>query len=268
MACAPCSPRATSVALARPDDFHHHLRDGGFLPHLVNAAARQFNRVLVMPNLRPPVTTVELATAYRERIMGCLEDAEAMTARGFLPLMTLYLTDNTTPEDIAKAKASGIIYACKLYPAGATTNSDSGVTDLPALLPTLKAMAEHGLLLLVHGEVTDFDVDFFDREKVFIERHMTMLVKECPDLKMVMEHVTTADAVEFVKSCPPNVAATITPQHLLYSRNSLFDKGIRPHMFCLPILKREEHRLALIEAISSGNPKFFLGTDSAPHEMG
>jgi len=211
---------ATSLRLRRPDDMHHHLRDGSFLPLLVNSAAAQFNRVLVMPNLSPPVTTTALAIAYHERIMAALEPTAA--SAGFQPLMTLYLTDSTSPADIAEAKASGIVFACKLYPRGATTNSDNGVTDLAALGPTLAAMAEHGILLLVHGEVTDPAVDFFDREKVFIERHMVGIVKDYPDLKIVMEHVTTSDAVEFVSGTPDNVAATITPQHLLYNRNGAF----------------------------------------------
>ncbi|UYM16846.1 dihydroorotase [Endozoicomonas euniceicola] len=252
------------LTLTRPDDWHLHLRDGDALAETVASAARTFARAIVMPNLRPPVVTVEDATAYQQRIT-------AATPQGadFEPLMTLYLTDQTTPEMIYAAKARGNIKALKLYPAGATTNSDSGVTDLAhihdTLHDTLAAMAECGIPLLVHGEVTDPDIDIFDREKVFIDRYLRDLVKRFPTLKIVMEHITTADAVEFVTNAPANVGATITAHHLLFNRNDMLVGGIRPHYFCLPILKRNSHQQALLEAATSGNPKFFLGTDSAPH---
>jgi dihydroorotase len=244
------------------DDFHHHLRDGDKLATLVPAVATQFCRAIVMPNLRPPVTTTADALAYRERIMACVPDGVA-----FEPLMTLYLTDRTTPEMIREAKASGVVKACKLYPAGATTNSDSGVTDIALIMPALAAMAEEGLILCVHGEVTDPTVDVFDREALFIEQKLRALVDALPALKIVMEHITTKQAAEFVASAPANVAATITPQHMLYNRNAIFQGGVRPHMYCLPILKRELHREALVVAATSGSSKFFLGTDSAPHEI-
>ena len=248
------------VTLTRPDDWHLHLRDGEALKSVLADSARRFGRAIVMPNLKPPVTTVAAAAAYRARIVSVLPSGSE-----FEPLMTLYLTDNTRPAEILKAKASGIVSAVKYYPAGATTNSDSGVTDIRKCIDVLQAMAETEMPLLIHGEVTDPQVDVFDREKVFIERTMIALVQQLPSLKFVMEHITTANAVKFVLSAPANVAATITAHHLLMSRNDIFRGGIRPHYYCLPILKREEHRLALVKAATSGNPKFFLGTDSAPH---
>ena len=250
----------TSLTITRPDDWHLHLRDGAALQAVLPDTARQFARAIVMPNLRPPVTTVELAAAYRTRILAALP-----AGANFEPLMTLYLTDNTTADEIKRAKASGIIHGVKLYPAGATTNSDSGVTDLMKCANALEVMQDLGLPLLAHAEVTDSDVDVFDREKVFIDRHMTPLLKRFPFLKVVFEHITTKDAADFVTSAPNNVAATITAHHLLLNRNDMFKGGIQPHHYCLPILKRESHRLALVEAAISGNTKFFLGTDSAPH---
>ena len=250
----------TTLAIARPDDWHLHLRDGAALQAVLPDTARQFARAIVMPNLRPPVTTTELAIAYRERILQALPHGAQ-----FEPLMTLYLTDNTSADEIKKAKSSGIIHGVKLYPAGATTNSDSGVSDLSKCAAALEAMQAVGLPLLVHAEVTDADVDVFDREKVFIDRHMTPLLKCYPSLKMIFEHITTKDAADFVASAPSNVAATITAHHLLMNRNDMFKGGIQPHHYCLPILKRESHRLALVKAATSGNKKFFLGTDSAPH---
>ncbi len=226
------------------------------LPH----TARQFARAIVMPNLRPPVTTTEQALAYREAILAALP-----AGSDFTPLMTLYLTDRTSPEEIERSRASGAVHAVKLYPAGATTNSDSGVTDMDRVLPTLRAMAAAGLPLLVHGEVTDAKVDIFDRERVFVEQVLAPLLERLPELKVVMEHITTAEAARFVREAGPNVAATLTPQHLLMNRNAMLAGGIRPHHYCLPVLKRESHREALVEAATSGNPKFFLGTDSAPH---
>lgn len=248
------------LTITRPDDWHLHLRDGAALKAVLPDTARQFARAIVMPNLRPPVTTTELAAAYRQRILEALP-----AGLQFEPLMTLYLTDNTTAEEIAKAKASGIIHGVKLYPAGATTNSDSGVTSLEQCTEALAAMEKLGMPLLVHAEVTDSDVDVFDRERVFIERNMIPLLKKYPALKIVFEHITTKDAAEFVTDAPSNVAATITAHHLLMNRNDMFKGGIQPHHYCLPILKREEHRLALVQAATSGNAKFFLGTDSAPH---
>ncbi len=248
------------LILTRPDDWHLHLRDGDALKAVLPDTARQFARAIVMPNLRPPVTTTELATAYRQRILAALPKGAK-----FEPLMTLYLTDNTSAEEIKKAKASGFIHGVKLYPAGATTNSDSGVSDLLKCNAVLEAMQNVGLPLLVHAEVTDSEVDVFDRERVFIDRHMTPLLKRFPALKIVFEHITTKDAADFVTASPNNVAATITAHHLLLNRNDMFKGGIQPHHYCLPILKREEHRLALIKAATSGNAKFFLGTDSAPH---
>lgn len=250
----------TSISITRPDDWHLHLRDGNALKAVLPDTAKQFARAIVMPNLRPPVTTTELAIAYRQRIVDAIP-----AGMQFDPLMTLYLTDNTTAEEIAKAKASGIIHGVKLYPAGATTNSDSGVTSLDKCASALKAMEKLGVPLLAHAEVTDADVDVFDRESVFIERHMIPLLKKYPALKIVFEHITTKDAADFVMNAPNNVAATITVHHLLMNRNDMFKGGIQPHHYCLPILKREEHRVALVKAAISGNPKFFLGTDSAPH---
>ncbi len=248
------------LTITKPDDWHLHLRDGGVLQAVLPDTVKRFARAVVMPNLRPPVVNTGLALAYRERIRAALPRG----AR-FEPLMTLYLTDMTSPEEIVRARASGAVFAVKYYPAGATTNSDSGVTDIRKCLPTLEAMAEIGMPLLVHGEVTDPQVDVFDREKVFVERTLRPLIPRVARLKIVLEHITTAHAVEFVLAAPDNVAATITAHHLLLNRNALFQGGIRPHHYCLPVLKREEHRLALLEAAISGNPKFFLGTDSAPH---
>ena len=249
-----------SLTIIRPDDWHLHLRDGAALKAVLPDTARQFARAIVMPNLRPPVTTTELALAYRKRILDAVP-----SGMQFEPLMTLYLTDNTSAEEIAKAKASGFIHGVKLYPAGATTNSDSGVTNLDKCASALEAMQKFGVPLLAHAEVTDSDVDVFDRERVFIERHMVPLLKKYPALKIVFEHITTKDAADFVLNAPSNVAATITAHHLLMNRNDMFKGGIQPHHYCLPILKREEHRLALVQAATSGKPKFFLGTDSAPH---
>lgn len=250
----------TTLAIARPDDWHLHLRDGAALKAVLPDTARQFARAIVMPNLRPPVTTTMLAEAYRMRVLAALPKS-----LHFEPLMTLYLTDNTSADEIKKAKSSGIIHGVKLYPAGATTNSDSGVSHLSKCATALEAMQAVGLPLLVHAEVTDADVDVFDREKVFIDRHMTPLLKRYPSLKIIFEHITTKDAADFVTSAPSNVAATITAHHLLMNRNDMFKGGIQPHHYCLPILKRESHRLALVKAATSGNKKFFLGTDSAPH---
>jgi dihydroorotase len=249
-----------TLILTRPDDWHLHLRDDAALRAVVPHTTRQFARAIVMPNLRPPVTTAAQASAYRERILGSLP-----TGATFQPLMTLYLTDSMPPAEIARAKAAGHIVACKLYPAGATTNSDSGVTDVRDIYPVLEAMRAHGLPLLVHGEVTDPDVDVFDREAAFIERVLVPVMRDFPALKIVLEHITTQDAADFVREAPATVAATITAHHLLYNRNAIFQGGIRPHYYCLPILKRERHRQALIRAATGGNPKFFLGTDSAPH---
>lgn len=248
------------ITLTRPDDWHLHLRDGAALAAVLPDTARQFARAIVMPNLRPPVTTTALAQAYRERILAALPQGMR-----FEPLMTLYLTDNTTAEEILRAKASGIVHGVKLYPAGATTNSDSGVTDLANCTAALAAMQECGLPLLTHAEVTDSDVDVFDRERVFIERHMRPLLQKFPALKVVFEHITTKEAAEFVAAAPGHIAATITAHHLLMNRNDMFKGGIQPHHYCLPILKREVHRQALVKAATSGSPKFFLGTDSAPH---
>ena len=249
-----------SITIIRPDDWHLHLRDGDYLRAVLPDTARRFARAIVMPNLRPPVTTTALALAYRDRILAALPRG----AR-FEPLMTLYLTDNTPPEEIAAARSSGHVHAVKYYPAGATTNSDSGVTDLAKCRRTLEAMEKHRMPLLVHGEVTDPEVDVFDREKDFLERVLAPLVERYPGLRVVVEHITTREAAQFVAAAPGRVAATVTAHHLLMSRNALFAGGMRPHLYCLPVLKREAHRRALIEAATSGNPKFFLGTDSAPH---
>lgn len=250
----------TKLTITRPDDWHLHLRDGDALKSVLPDTARQFARAIVMPNLRPPVTTTLLAEAYRTRVLEALPKGMQ-----FEPLMTLYLTDNTPPQEIAQAKASGFVHGVKLYPAGATTNSDSGVTDLGKCAKTLAEMEKQGMPLLIHGEVTDSNVDVFDREKVFIERHLIKLLKDFPGLKVVLEHITTADAADFVQAAPKNVAATLTAHHLLMNRNDMFTGGIRPHHYCLPVLKRETHREALVKAATSGSPKFFLGTDSAPH---
>ncbi len=250
-----------SLTITRPDDWHVHLRDTDALPRTCTDMARYFGRVIVMPNLTPPVTTVALADAYRQRILASM----AHLPRQFEPLMTLYLTDTTNGDEVRRAAASDFVKAVKLYPAGATTNSDAGVNELEALYPTLEAMAEADLPLLVHGEVTDDEIDIFDREKVFIERHLAPIVARFPTLRVVLEHITTADAVDFVKSEGPNIAATITAHHLLFNRNDMLVGGIRPHYYCLPILKRNRHQQALVEAATSGDPGFFLGTDSAPH---
>lgn len=248
------------LTITRPDDWHLHLRDGETLKAVLPDTAHRFARAIVMPNLRPPVTNVDLALAYRERILEAVPNGLQ-----FEPLMTLYLTDNTTGAEIKKASESGFVHAVKYYPAGATTNSDSGVTDLNKCSQVFEVMQNLGMPLLMHGEVTDGDVDVFDREKVFIDRNMKPLLARFPELKVVFEHITTRDAAQFVTAAPANVAATITPHHLLMNRNAMFAGGMRPHHYCLPILKREEHRQALVEAAISGSPKFFLGTDSAPH---
>jgi dihydroorotase len=247
------------LSLIRPDDWHVHLRDGAALAAVLPATARQFARAIVMPNLRPPVTTAEQASAYRQRILAALP-----AGASFTPLMTMYLTDNTPVEEIQKAREAGVV-ALKLYPAGATTNSDAGVTDIRKTYKTLEAMQREGLLLLVHGEVTDPEVDVFDREAVFIDRVMQPLRRDFPELKVVFEHITTLEAAQYVAQSDRFTAATLTPQHLLYNRNAIFTGGLRPHYYCLPVLKREQHRQALIQAATSGSPKFFLGTDSAPH---
>lgn len=246
--------------ITRPDDWHLHLRDGETLASVIGHTAARFARAIVMPNLKPPVATVAQAEAYRERILSSLP-----AGSDFQPLMTLYLTEDTAPAEIARAKASDAVFAVKYYPAGATTNSQSGVRDLARVNAVLEAMEEHELPLLLHGEVTDADIDIFDRERVFIERHLLPLQARFPGLRMVLEHITTKDAVEFVTAAPSNVAATLTAHHLLLNRNALFEGGIRPHNYCAPILKRETHRQALLQAASSGDTHFFLGTDSAPH---
>ena len=248
------------LIITRPDDWHLHLRDDALMASVLPDTARQFARAIVMPNLRPPVTTTLQAQEYRARIIAALP-ADVV----FEPLMTLYLTDQTTAEEIRKAKASGVVHAVKLYPAGATTNSDAGVTDLRKTYAALEEMQRCGMPLLVHGEVTDGDIDIFDREAVFISRVMQPLLRDMPELRVVFEHITTKDAAQFVAETPANIAATLTPQHLLYNRNAMLVGGIRPHFYCLPILKRETHREALVKAAISGSPKFFLGTDSAPH---
>jgi dihydroorotase len=248
------------LTITTPDDWHLHLRDGEHMKAVLPDTVRRFGRAIVMPNLRPPVTTTAAALAYRDRILTALPRGST-----FEPLMTLYLTDNTSPEEIGRARASGAVHAVKYYPAGATTNSDSGVTDLARCYAVLEQMAEHGMPLLVHGEVTDPAVDVFDRERVFIERILAPLTARFPALKVVMEHITTREAAQFVRDAGENVAATITAHHLLISRNALFAGGVRPHLYCLPIVKRESHREALVAAAVSGNRKFFLGTDSAPH---
>jgi len=248
------------ITLRAPDDCHLHLRDDDMLKRVANHSAQEFQRVVVMPNLSTPVTTVALAQAYRQRILSVIE-----TPGSFEPLMTLYLTDNTHADDIAEAASCDWLVGAKLYPAGATTNSSSGVTSIVGLMPILEKMAETGLVLQVHGEVTDPHIDIFDREAVFIEQILLPIVHELPELKIVLEHITTQHGIEFVESSADNIAGTLTPQHLLFNRNEIFRGGIRPHHYCLPVLKRETHRAALAKAATSGSPKFFLGTDSAPH---
>ncbi|MGO8755906.1 MAG: dihydroorotase [Gallionellaceae bacterium] len=250
------------LKLTRPDDWHLHLRDGALMRSVLPDTARQFARAIVMPNLRPPVTDTEQALAYRDRILAALPAGSE-----FQPLMTLYLTDNTRAEEIRLARQSGAVHAVKHYPAGATTNSDAGVTDIRKTYPALEEMQRCAMPLLVHGEVTDPAVDIFDREAVFIDRVLQPLLHDMPGLHVVFEHITTRDAVQYVTGAPENIAATITAHHLLYNRNAMFSGGIRPHYYCLPVLKRETHRLALIEAATGGNRKFFLGTDSAPHAV-
>ncbi|MGC9162990.1 MAG: dihydroorotase [Thiomonas sp.] len=256
-----------TLTLTRPDDFHLHLRDGAALRDALPWTARQFARAIVMPNLKPPVVRVQQAIDYRDRILAALPAGSSFT-----PLMTLYLTDDTSPDLVREARQSGVVHAFKLYPAGATTNSDSGVTELRRIYPALEAMQREGLPLLIHGEVTDPEVDVFDREAVFIDRHLIALRRAFPELKIVLEHITTAQAVAYVREASeldaqgvPRLAATITAHHLLHNRNAMFQGGMRPHYYCLPVLKRETHRQSLLDAATSGEPQFFLGTDSAPH---
>ncbi len=253
----------STLTITRPDDWHVHLRDGAVLADVVPHTARQFGRAIVMPNLKPPVTTTAMAAAYRERILAAVPQGVA-----FEPLMVLYLTDNTTADEIRRAVNSGFVHGVKLYPAGATTNSDAGVTDLQRCMGALEAMQALGLPLLIHGEVTDADIDLFDREAVFIDKILQPLRRQLPALRIVFEHITTKDAADYVREAEGDMAATITAHHLLYNRNALFKGGIRPHYYCLPVLKREIHRQALVAAATSGNPRFFLGTDSAPHPKG
>jgi dihydroorotase len=256
-------PGSDSLILTRPDDWHVHLRDGAVLADVVPHTARQFGRAIVMPNLKPPVTTTAMAADYRQRILAAVPAGQR-----FEPLMVLYLTDNTTPDEIRRAVDSDFVKAVKLYPAGATTNSDAGVTDLQRCMGALEAMQATGLPLLIHGEVTDADIDLFDREAVFIERVLQPLRKSLPGLRIVFEHITTKEAVDYVRDADGEIGATITAHHLLYNRNAIFKGGVRPHYYCLPVLKREKHRQALVDAATSGNPRFFLGTDSAPHPKG
>lgn len=248
------------LTITQPDDWHLHVRTGAVLNTVIAHTARQFARAIIMPNLKPPVTTVEQAMSYREEILAALPEDST-----FQPLMTLYLTGNTSIEAVKKVAESEHVYAFKLYPAGATTNSDAGVANIEAAYPVFEAMEKMGVPLLIHGEVTQAEYDIFDREKIFIDKQLTLITRQFPALRIVVEHLTTQEAVQFVESANANVAATITPQHLLYNRNAILAGGIRPHFYCLPILKREHHRLALLKAATSGNPKFFLGTDSAPH---
>jgi dihydroorotase len=256
-------PAGTLLEITRPDDWHLHLRDGDQLRAVLPHTAAQFGRAIVMPNLKPPVTTTALAEAYRTRILEARPEGS-----DFEPLMTLYLTDNTPADEIRRAKASGFVHAVKLYPAGATTNSDSGVTDLKHTYRALEAMQEVGMVLAIHGEVTDREIDVFDREKVFIDEKLIPLRRDFPALRVVFEHITTKDAADYVREADGDIAATITAHHLLYNRNAIFTGGIRPHYYCLPVLKREMHREALLAAATSGNPRYFLGTDSAPHAKG
>lgn len=261
MTSSPGSNQVQSLTLTRPDDWHLHVRDGDALSAVVPHTAAQFARAIIMPNLRPPVTTTEQALAYRARIAAAVP-----TGVQFEPLMTLYLTDNLAPQEIMRARAAGLV-AAKLYPAGATTNSDAGVTNLRNIYPTLQAMQRAGMLLLVHGEVTSPDIDLFDREAVFIDTQLIPLRRDFPELKIVFEHITTREAAQYVASAGPFTAATLTAHHLLYNRNAIFMGGIRPHYYCLPVLKRETHRQALVAAATSGSAQFFLGTDSAPHAV-
>jgi dihydroorotase len=260
MSSKPIENTPNSITITRPDDWHLHLRDGAAMASVLPHSARQFGRAIVMPNLKPPITTTAQAGAYRDRILAALPDGMR-----FQPLMTLYLTDNTPPDEIRRAKDSGFVHAVKLYPAGATTNSDAGVTAVSKCYKALEAMQDVGMPFLVHGEVTDPAIDIFDREAVFIERVMQPLRRDLPALKIVFEHITTRDAAQYVTDADDHVAATITAHHLLYNRNEIFKGGIRPHYYCLPVLKREEHRQVLVRAAVSGSEKFFLGTDSAPH---
>jgi len=267
MTTAPDTPtQAQTLTFTRPDDWHLHVRDGAMLAAVLPHTARQFGRAIIMPNLRPPVTTTAQALAYRQRILDAVP-----SGMSFEPLMTLYLTDNMPADEIRRARASGLVHGVKLYPAGATTNSDAGVTSLAKCAKTLEVMQELGMPLLVHGEVTDAAIDLFDREKAFIDRVLIPLRRDFPALKIVFEHITTRDAADYVRDAdasPGTLAATITAHHLLYNRNAIFQGGIRPHYYCLPVLKRETHRVALVQAAISGNPRFFLGTDSAPHPKG
>ena len=251
---------ATTLTITRPDDWHLHLRDGDLMRSVVGATARVFGRAIVMPNLEPPVTTVREAAAYRERIAAALPAGSR-----FAPLLTLYLTDNTPVAEIVEARRSGFVIGVKYYPAGVTTNAAAGVTSIERVYPVLEAMQKQALPLLIHGEVTATDVDIFDRERVFIEQVLTRIIRDFPVLKIVLEHITTREAADFIAASPPHVGATITPQHLLHSRNALFEGGIRPHRYCRPVLKRELHRGAVLRAATGGSTKFFLGTDSAPH---
>ena len=266
------SSLASIMPIARPDDWHLHLRDGAELASVLVHTARQFARAIVMPNLKPPVTTTGAAREYRERVLNALVNAvhSGLLPQGtdFTPLMTLYLTDNTAAREVAQAKQSGIVHAMKYYPAGATTNSDAGITRLEHVYPALEAMEKNDVPLLVHGEMADPQVDVFDREAVFIDTVLAQILRRFQGLRVVFEHITTRDAAQFVHEAGANVAATITAHHLLYNRNAIFQGGIRPHHYCLPVLKREEHRAALLAAATGGNPKFFLGTDSAPHARG
>ncbi len=251
-----------SITLIRPDDWHLHVRDGDALKDIIPHTAARFGRAIIMPNLKPPITTTQQAQAYQQRIQAAIPNGV-----NFTPLMTLYLTDNMRADEIITAKQSGIVHAVKYYPAGATTNSDAAVTDLKKTWSVLESLQQQGMPLLVHGEVTTPEIDIFDREAVFIDSVLQPLLKDFPELKVVLEHITTAQAVDFIQSTSKNIAATITPQHLLFNRNDIFKGGIRPHYYCLPVLKREQHREALVKAATSGNPKFFLGTDSAPHSQ-
>jgi len=258
------NPKTTPnrLTITQPDDWHVHVRDAGMLAAVVNFTARQFGRAIIMPNLAPPITSAQAAREYRTRILAAVDEKH-----DFTPLMTCYLTDNIDPKEIEAGFAQGVFTACKLYPAGATTNSDHGVTDIQNIYPVLETMQRIGMPLLIHGEVTDADIDIFDREAVFIERVMSKIIKDFPALKTVFEHITTKQAVDFVQESGANIAATITPHHLVYNRSAIFAGGINPHLYCLPIAKRELHRLALRKAATSGSSKFFLGTDSAPHSV-